>query len=205
MSPRCASAVWPFGSKFDMHLRISLGPKSRIFPNRWVVYYKVLKQQKFLQVYLEKWRQHVCMYAFCFSCMCAHRWQYVFLDFGYFGPRFTMFLCFFLPNLFETPFFVSLEQSQNKFDKRCRISAGLFPRNTWVRHVHWNTKQWVRHVHGCGMYRSSPLRSTLNTGYITGLDMCKVCTEAVHCVALWTRVTSQVWTCLRYVPKQSTA
>ena len=38
------------------------------------------------------------------------------------------------------------------------------------------------------MYRSSPFRSTLNTGYITGLDMCKVCTEAVHCVALWTRV-----------------
>ena len=35
----------------------------------------------------------------------------------------------------------------------------------------------------------SPLRSTLNTGYITGLGMCKVCTEAVHSVALWTRVT----------------
>ena len=35
------------------------------------------------------------------------------------------------------------------------------------------------------MYRSSPFRSTLNTGYITGLDMCKVCTEAVHSVALW--------------------
>ena len=32
------------------------------------------------------------------------------------------------------------------------------------------------------MYRSSPLRSTLNTNVITGLDMCKVCTEAVHCV-----------------------
>ena len=29
-------------------------------------------------------------------------------------------------------------------------------------------------------------RSTLNTSYITGLDMCKVCTEAVHPVALWT-------------------
>ena len=29
------------------------------------------------------------------------------------------------------------------------------------------------------MYRSRPLRSTLNTGYITGLDMCKVCTEAL--------------------------
>ena len=34
------------------------------------------------------------------------------------------------------------------------------------------------------LYRSSPLRSTLNTGYITGLGMCKVCTEAVHSVAL---------------------
>ena len=34
------------------------------------------------------------------------------------------------------------------------------------------------------MCRSSSLRSTLNTGYITGLGMCKVCTEAVHCVAL---------------------
>ena len=40
------------------------------------------------------------------------------------------------------------------------------------------------------MYRSSPLRSTLNTGYITGLDMCKVCTEAVHSVAFFTRVSS---------------
>ena len=28
------------------------------------------------------------------------------------------------------------------------------------------------------------LRSTLNTSYITGLDMCKVCTEAVHSIAL---------------------
>ena len=41
------------------------------------------------------------------------------------------------------------------------------------------------------MYRSSPLRSTLSTGYITGLDMCKVCAEAVHCAALWTCVQVQ--------------
>ena len=37
------------------------------------------------------------------------------------------------------------------------------------------------------MHRSTfflTLRSTLNTGYMTGLDMCKVCTEAVHSVAL---------------------
>ena len=45
------------------------------------------------------------------------------------------------------------------------------------------------------MYRRSPFRSTLNTGYITGLDMCKVCTEAVHCVALWTRVTLGLGMC----------
>ena len=53
------------------------------------------------------------------------------------------------------------------------------------------------------MYRSSPFRHSLNTGYITGFDMCRVCTEAVHSVTLWTRVTSQVWTCVEYVPKQS--
>ena len=42
--------------------------------------------------------------------------------------------------------------------------------------------------------------------------MCKVCAEAIHClalcqavhfVALWTRVTSQLRTCVKYVPKQS--
>ena len=31
--------------------------------------------------------------------------------------------------------------------------------------------------------------------------MCKICTEAVHCVALWTRTLSQVWACVKYVPK----
>ena len=34
------------------------------------------------------------------------------------------------------------------------------------------------------MYGSSPFRSTLNTGYITALDMCEECTEAVHSIAL---------------------
>ena len=29
--------------------------------------------------------------------------------------------------------------------------------------------------------------------------MCKVCTEAVHSVALGTGVTLQVWTCVKYV------
>ena len=53
------------------------------------------------------------------------------------------------------------------------------------------------------MCRSSPFRSTWNTNVITGLDMCEVCTEAVHSVALGTRTSSQVWTCVKYVPKQS--
>ena len=48
-----------------------------------------------------------------------------------------------------------------------------------------------------------PFRSTLHTGYITYLGMCKVCTEAVHSVALYTRVTLHVWACVKYVPKQS--
>ena len=55
------------------------------------------------------------------------------------------------------------------------------------------------------MYRSSPLRSTLNTDVITGLGMCKICTEAVHCVAVLTRKLSQVWECVKYVRKQSIA
>ena len=77
--------------------------------------------------------------------------------------------------------------------------------------------------HVWSMYWSSPFRTTLNTvtsqlwdmcevcteavhcvalnwntGYTTALDMCEVCTEAVHSVALWTRVTSQLWTCVKY-------
>ena len=49
----------------------------------------------------------------------------------------------------------------------------------------------------------SPFRSTWNTGYITCLGMCKVCTEAVRSVALETRVTLHIWSCVKYVPKQS--
>ena len=51
------------------------------------------------------------------------------------------------------------------------------------------------------MYRSSRLCSTVNTNVITGWDMFQVCTEAVDCVALWTRTSSQVCTCFKYDPK----
>ena len=33
--------------------------------------------------------------------------------------------------------------------------------------------------------------------------MCKVCTEAVHCVALWTRTLWQVWAFVRYMYQSS--
>ena len=46
-------------------------------------------------------------------------------------------------------------------------------------------------------------RSTWNTKVITALGMCKVCTEPVHSVALGTRTLSQLWACVKYVPKQS--
>ena len=41
-----------------------------------------------------------------------------------------------------------------------------------------------------------------DSGYITALDFsaldfCEVCTEAVHSVALCTRVTVQLWTCVK--------
>ena len=38
--------------------------------------------------------------------------------------------------------------------------------------------------HVRSLYRSNPFRSSLNTGYITALDMCEVCTEAIHSVAV---------------------
>ena len=40
------------------------------------------------------------------------------------------------------------------------------------------------------LHRSSPFRRTLNTKVITALGICKVCTEAAHSVALWTRYHS---------------
>ena len=52
------------------------------------------------------------------------------------------------------------------------------------------------------LHRSSPFRSTLNTKVITALGICKVCTEAVHSVALGTRTLSQLWAHVSYVPKQ---
>ena len=53
------------------------------------------------------------------------------------------------------------------------------------------------------MHRSSPLRITLNTNVITGSGMCKVCTAAVHSLALSTRTLSQLWACVKFVPKHS--
>ena len=54
-----------------------------------------------------------------------------------------------------------------------------------LQHFHCDAQiATARLGHVSSMYRGSRLRSTLNTSYITGLDMCQVCTEAVDCVAL---------------------
>ena len=103
---------------------------------------------------------------------------------------FIRFLVFFQSNVFRKRVFFECSECIHRstlFFRHCVAFTNL------GSNAQWQAPNW-----------SSPLRSTLNTGYITGLDMCKVCTEAVHCVALWTRVTLQVWTCVKYVPKQST-
>ena len=53
------------------------------------------------------------------------------------------------------------------------------------------------------MCRGSPFHSTLNANIITSLGMCKVCTEAVHSVALQRRTFLQVWACVKYVSRRS--
>ena len=75
--------------------------------------------------------------------------------------------------------------------------------------MHWSSafrstlKTNVLHV--SSMYQSSPFRSTANRNDITGLDMCQVCTEAVHSAARRTRTISQVCTYVKYVLKHSVA
>ena len=77
------------------------------------------------------------------------------------------------------------------------------PRQSIAEHVERELHYRFGHVQS--MYRGSRLRSTSNTSYITGLGMWKVCTEAVDCGARWTRVTLQVWACVKCVPRQSIA
>ena len=62
---------------------------------------------------------------------------------------------------------------------------------------HENTKTRKRQDWACAQKHFEHERSD------TALGMCKVCTEAVHSVALWTRALSQLWACVKYVPKQS--
>ena len=57
----------------------------------------------------------------------------------------------------------------------------------------------------CRYVRQQSIPYTSNTNFITALGMCKVCTEAAQSVALWTWTLSQLWACVKYVPKQSTA
>ena len=103
-------------------------------------------------------------------------------------------------------------------------------RENWAcAQKHFEQECYHSFGHVWSMYRNSPFRSTFNTNVITALGMCKVCTEAIHSLALWPRTLSQLWamcqvcteavhsvahwtwtlsqgwTCANYVPKQSIA
>ena len=88
-------------------------------------------------------------------------------------------------------------------------------RNWWVwapvelRSRRWRSTLNTNIITGLDMCQGyvpkQSIANTLKANVITGLDMCQVCTEAGHCVALWTRTLSQFWTCVEYVPTQASA
>ena len=116
-----------------------------------------------------------------------------------------IFVAFFVKSSFGTFLLWSCtSQGTRHFQTSIAIADNTSWSQDWgVHSEHFEHELHHRFGHMSSMYRSSPFRSTLNRSYITGLDICKVCTEAIHSVALWTRVTSQVWTCVKYAPKQS--
>ena len=77
------------------------------------------------------------------------------------------------------------EQNKNKaFDKNCSFS-----------HVHiqlrWPTLQFPE--------------ENRRKSFTPLFQNYTVCTEAVHCVALWTRTLSQAWACVQHAPKHCIA
>ena len=58
---------------------------------------------------------------------------------------------------------------------------------------HFEHERYHSFGHVWSMYRSNPFRSTFYTNVVTALGMCKVCTGAIHSLALWTRTLSQHW------------
>ena len=84
-------------------------------------------------------------------------------------PTFYHGFCFFCPQPISNVFLASFEQRRNNFDRRWRISGGPFPHNTWMHPIDTTAMVCVDATHCTEhMYRSSPLRSTLNTNVITG-------------------------------------
>ena len=116
-----------------------------------------------------------------------------------------------------------------------RVTLQLWGCVKYVRKqsIPWRFEHGLQYNFGtmCEVCKCSPFRSTLNTGYITtwdmcevcteavhyvallntgyitSLDMCEVCTEAVHSVALWTRgciTTLDMWSMYRSSPFRRT-
>ena len=87
-----------------------------------------------------------------------------------------------------------------KTGKRENAQIEHVPRSTWNTNV-------ITALGMCKVCTEAVHSVALGTRTLSQLwacvKMCKVCTEAVHSVALWTRRLSQLWACVKYVPKQS--
>ena len=93
-------------------------------------------------------------------------------------PWFIRFLVFFQSNVFRKRVFFECSECIHRptlFFRHCVAFTNLRSNRLWQA-PNWSSGCWTNAT-----------------------------AAAVHCVALWTRVTLQVWTCVKYVPKQSIA
>ena len=91
-------------------------------------------------------------------------------------PWFIRFLVFFQSNVFRKRVFFECSECIHRptlFFRHCVAFTNLGSNGLWQA-PNWSSGCWTNAT-----------------------------AEAVHCVALWTGVTLQVWTCVKYVPKQS--
>ena len=101
----------------------------------------------------------------------------------------------YLHGIVTCPYFLGLENGVRflrRFSFRCSIGGifvALFVKSSFGTFLLWScTSQGTRH------FQTSIVIDD-NTSWSQHWG--------VHSVALWTQVTSQVWTCVKYVPKQS--
>ena len=115
----------------------------------------------------------------------------------------------YLHGLLTCPYFLCPENGVRflkRFSFRCgigRIFVALFVKSSFGTCTVNTSYSYITGLDMCKVCTEAVHSVALWTRVTSCLDMCKICTEAVHSVALWTRVPSQAWTCLKYVVKQS--